>query len=229
MASAQYGVIITELKGKVAGQVFQQGNTSTILRNKGYRKGSTTNLSSESKIRMQSVTQAWRNLDDEDRAAWSAAAENWTFTNKFGVPYQGSGFQVFSAYNNNRIVMGLAPVTSPGAVTSSLDPGAIGVDSNWPGNFSVAWGNALDTDNRLAIYASNMISPGRNTNNAKLRLVAVASGASTAFWEFSAQYVALYGPMVIGMKVVLKYIMRNNTWPINTYVVTDSTVIIEEP
>jgi len=59
------------------------------------------------------TSKAWGQLSQEVRSAWTASAPNFPFTNKWGDPYTGSGFQVFMSINNKIMALGAPMLTMP--------------------------------------------------------------------------------------------------------------------
>jgi len=129
MARVQYGAIITDIKGKIGGQVLQGGRSGGIMKNKGHvvqqRKGRmhTGDVTLE---RVQSnfsiVTKHWSSLTDAERNSWAALLGVWTFTDKFGNKYDGSKYQIFCAANINRITAGLSLLDTAPVYAAALDP-----------------------------------------------------------------------------------------------------------
>lgn len=169
MARVQYGSIVTELKGKISGQVFQGGNVGFVLRNKGYTPGISSSQRQTANRGMIAQTTAWKLLTDEQRATWNSGAANWPFTDKFGNSYTGSGFQVFTAFNSNRVSLGLSVITSMPSSASPNNPGAVAVTVDTDGDLIVEWENVSDADVYVAIWATAIVSTGRNTNHARYR------------------------------------------------------------
>lgn len=130
MASVKYGGIVTEIKGKLGGTVFQKSKSGGTAKNKGMHGkakgfGRSTNsqtfgdATQKNQKRFASITKMWQALSSVQKSNWSSLATSWTFKNKFGEVYTASGYQVFCAANLNLGILGLpyiqdAPLVHPG-------------------------------------------------------------------------------------------------------------------
>ena len=64
----------------------------------------------------------WGTLTDAQRLGWSNLLGTWQFVNKFGDTYNGSAFQIFTACNLNRNMLGLSNLLDVPAVNAAFDP-----------------------------------------------------------------------------------------------------------
>ena len=126
MAVVKYGTIVTELKGKVGGNIFQGGYTAPIFKKKAAYMGITKRFAAaifsvfiDPRYNLSLIASNWQNLSAEDQATWSTNAPLFPFKNKFGESYVGSGFQVYMMINLNLAQIGTnfrdaSPAPSPG-------------------------------------------------------------------------------------------------------------------
>lgn len=225
MARAQYGAIITDLKGSLGGTTFQGGNTGKVVKNKGYRRGSNTQTRTYALTQLQAVTRAWRSLTSEDRNDWNTRTNDWPFTDKFGNTYYGSGYQFYCAYNMNMLTLGQTVDATPNAIQSAANIGDVYIDSLEPEAFVLAWDNAVGTNAKVVVYASPQYSAGRNENNPRLTLITTGSGVSMTDIDVTAQYESYYGELKVGAKVIVKVLVRDIRWPIDTQTQTISGIV----
>ncbi len=229
MARVQYGSIVTEIKGKVQGQVFQGGNVGYVLRNKGYTPGFTSNSRQTALNSMTSQTTRWRNLSDANRAAWAAITASWPFINKFGASYSGSGFQVFTSYNSNLLSIGLPAVNTPSAIFTPTNPGVVDLvceSDSTDVSLLVDWENAGGANDYLVILASPAFSPGRNGNFIPLKKVFGGSINALTDVDAGATYKTLFGIPAVGAKVKIVAYFRDGRWPINAFVQSAPTIVV---
>lgn len=218
MARVQYGSIITELKGKLGGHIFQGGNNAKVIRLRGYTKGSTTTTRSAATSNLQQITSAYRLLTSPQRASWVAAAGNWPFTDKFGNTYFGSGYQMYVAYNRNLVAIRQATVVSPVAPVSPMALGTIVASASATNTLVVGWDNALDGNTTVMCFASPMYPSSVNSNNRRYTFLAIEHTATNTNLFAGTQYVAKYGNLVSGTQIFVKVIVRDNTFPLNNQV-----------
>lgn len=224
MARVQYGTIVTEIKGKNQGHVFQGGNVGFVLRSKGYTPGISSRARNQANSNLTSQASAWRDLTDSQRDAWAAIAPDWLFYNKFGQAYQGNGFQIFCSYNTNLITLTFPPVSTPGAVASPTNPNT--VDWEWT-NADPAFlvlGNTPVSYDAIAVFAAAPASAGRNSNHARYRLL--FAGGIDGIEDFSLQsdYEAIFPAPQMGQRITIKAIFYNLNFPYPFYPSIRSTI-----
>ena len=71
MAIVRYGSIMTELKGKIGGQVFQGGNTVPIFRNNYAGSNRKRYVSSTENVIMSKLAHEWQLLTNSERLSWT--------------------------------------------------------------------------------------------------------------------------------------------------------------
>lgn len=225
MARVQYGALVTELKGSIAGSVFQGGNNSMVLRNKGYRKGTSSLLRTSANAALVAQSTRWRELTSGQRAAWGAMVASWPFIDSFGHSYLGTGYQVFNAYNAALVGMGQSVVdapNSPGVFTPLVvaTPG-------WTlsSSFTVGWSSVTPNSQIVNLFAAAPMSPGRNTNNLKWKWVARNDSMGTDEISGPADYVDIFGLPPLGSQVAFRLDVRAVDFPkLNQSVITSCIV-----
>lgn len=217
MARVQFGVIVTGLKGKIGGQVFQAGNVAQVLRNGGYRKGFTSNARQTQISQLNQVVSYWRLLSQADRELWNASAGNWPFKDKFGVTYYGSGYQKFVAYNMAELSMYFDMAAHPVAPFSCENPGLFSVTNSTVAAMQIGWINLPDIDQYLQIFATDCMSVGRNANNPKVRFLGNYNMNGQDFVNLTAMYTTVYGAPQAGSVIHLKLQIRTEKFPIIQY------------
>lgn len=103
MALAKFGAIVTDVRGKLGGHVFQGNGFTTSLRTSSRTKGTigkhnrTEIIGSKTSIEAHNVVRAeWAALSDAEKAQWSVLSTQFLVPNKFGDYVQLSGFALFT-------------------------------------------------------------------------------------------------------------------------------------
>lgn len=230
MANVQFGSIVTDLKGKVQGQVFQGGNVGSVLRNKGYTKGIPSSSRQAATGKLSTITALWRSLTSVQMAAWAAISDGWTFVNKFGVTYQGSAFQIFTSYNTQLLSIGEAAQTTPHVVevpTTMTSPLiAVSTNAGVYTDIDVQFGNNGATNDVIAVFASAPRSAGKNTNHVRFKKIFTASLNGVNEVDNDTIYQNLWGVAPIGSTVVVKIIIYDKRYPRPTQQLITSTVVV---
>lgn len=191
MAVVQFGSIVTSLKGKVGGQVFQGGRTGIVLRcingNKGelidaIAKGSLAEVQTVRK-NFGKTTKGWSKLTDTQRASWASLLGVYTFTDKFGNVYNGTPYQIYTSMNLFAASLSLPTVGNAPYQVSALDAGVtVGTpvegSTDFPQVFTVGEDFDLrhsnsDADGQImAVFVSQMMNNSQSASLAKFKLVA---------------------------------------------------------
>lgn len=193
MASIQYSALVTDIKGKIQGSVFQKGSTRNIIRNKGatMRKSQPSQQLVHQKL--QDLRREWSLRSLAEKSSWNAFAATYQRTDKFGTLRSISGYNFFVSINSNRLQLGLtvlasAPVyVAPAAVPTSflyLNEFSMGINFATPIDFS---------QDQLIIYASDQMKVGTLNYWNKLRYIKTMTVAGTMGFNINNEWSTLYG------------------------------------
>lgn len=212
MARVQYGTIITEIKGKIQGQVFQGGNVGFVLRNKGYTKGLSTPRKQGANNVIIAASGYWSQLNDTERGEWETAAPTWVFYNRFGAAYTGSGYQFFMAFQCLYFnYWGFFEPTPP-AVVVPTDPGTKSLGFSISTGLELSWANNGGANDIAVFFASAGISPGRNANYVRLKRLGAVSVNGIDSYDLTTLYTNVYNYPIAGQRVVVRSFFSNNGW-----------------
>lgn len=172
MAQVKYGAIITEIKGKVGGTTFQGGRTGGLMKNKGKNREVHGNLDDvlnfPRRIAFGSVTKYWSQISEAQRASWNGLVGTWTFVNKFGDTYNGTGYQIFCAANINRLSLGLSLLATAPTFNAAYDPNWTFTDYSISGDFEQTIGNASAIGQHIFNQISYVTSPTKSLNKTRI-------------------------------------------------------------
>lgn len=235
MAVVKYGAIVTDIKGKIGGQIFQGGRSGGIFKNKGNplrarRKsgaiivGGTPRVN---QINFADVAKGWAKLTVIQRTSWDALLGVWTFTNRFGEVYNGTAYQIYCACNMNARILELAPVLSAPISIAAVDPGYI------VGDYSLTLGWDLQHTSALPQPQDVLISMSRNQNETKnlgsitfnKAGISDISGAGSS--DGSVPFVNLYGaPPELGSFVWVSFWTTIQAYPKKQFVETFQAKVV---
>lgn len=210
MASIKMGAIITDIKGKVGGTVFQGSKTGVTMKNKS--AAATSDGSSKltkadagrvvsPQSNMSSIATSWKALSEGNKTSWNMAAPDFPFTNKYGVPYTGSGFQLFMSVNSNRLVIG-EPILNTAPAVPILDNMApFGLNWTTLIAFTLIPTADIPADAKCQLYATRGMSAGRAPKPGDFRLIEVIATWSGVTHDIQTQYIAQFGTPIPGSTV----------------------------
>lgn len=225
MAVVKYGLVITEIKGKVGGQVLQGGNRSKILRNNSNKKNSKSSALNNATNKLVAVTSQFKLLSAIEHAAWVTAASQWPFTDKYSTIYFGSAFQCFTAYNRNLLTLNLPITYTPNVPSPATDVSPFIFTSSTVANITITPTTVLLTSQFWNIYASPCYSKGRNNNNAQFKLIDSLDMIGQSSYRATTPYSNVYGPPKLNSKIIFKIVQVNPAYPFQYFPTVLSTII----
>lgn len=198
MAKAKYGAFITEIKGHVGGTTFQASRGGFTIKNKGrhvvQQKGGLDAPTLERRNNFSAIAKMWSTLTDAQRLGWSNLLGTWTFLNKFGDVYNGSGYQIFTAANLNRIEITESTIGDVPAVIAAFDPVISYSDFQiGAATFNKTGANADAIGQTVVIKYSNPVLPSVGIARTKVLFTDVHDIVGTGTTNLYAAIVAALG------------------------------------
>jgi hypothetical protein len=213
MATLQFGTIVTDAKGKIGGQVFQGGFNCKVLRNSSYNTGTRSPRRQGSTGNLSYVAGFWKSLSNIERAEWEAITDVWTFTDRFGNVYEGTGYQVFCSYNKALVDMGLYMVGEPAPPVVAPGFSLTSVQVDGPGNIRVTWSMEAGSNSIVSIYMTRALTPGLNSRNLRFRKIVQFDDSGTSPFNSLSTYQPVWGQPLLGSTIYWRLLVRNAVYP----------------
>lgn len=197
MANVKYGVVVTELKGSIAGMTFQGGRSSGILRVKP--RGNNLNITASNEQRQYAlnvlsfVSKLWTTRTNAQRLTWSDLIGVWTFTDKFGDPYNGTPYQIFCSVNSILLANGLNPIANAPTYTTGTEIPISTITMVYGGDYTLQILDSVTYDSTLQISASKPVKPSVDGSRISYTRIEnhVNAGATTI--NFTGAYQKIFG------------------------------------
>lgn len=220
MARVLLSGLLSDIRGKLNGSVFKQSNAGLIIQNKpptsSGSQSTTRNIQplgddarTKATYSTAVVRNAWNNLTDAQRLAWSAQTNNNVSRQKNNPTLSTTGLQWFLRINVILFQFDEAIILAPtfGAVPP-LPQEIVSVQNTGVLNATVDGVFSLD---EIAIFSIS--NPVRNTNNtpgSRLRLMRTPVVNLSSLIEFEPNYIAQFGVAASpGQKVFTSLQMMN--------------------
>lgn len=204
MAIIQPSALITGIKGKLGGGIFQYNAGGNIVRTRTSHQNQKFPRWQLRKTQMTYLSQSWRALSDANRTAWEAMTVSYPTVDKWGNPRDPSGFELYIRLNYVLQAGGFTLLTVPIApialtavnMTAPTFGGGATISANWDVEF--------DTDERLIIFAAPPCSPGVSHTSRAYRALFVMANDASKTKNINTLYVAQFGAIPVGSRVFVK-------------------------
>lgn len=156
-------------------------------------------------------SKAWRLLTDPERAGWVALAATVTLSDMLGNKYKPSGQQLYVGCNGNLATIGFPAIATAPATPDTLPPlssldliATIGTAAPHTHRLSLQL-NTTPADSNIACYVTPLFSAGRSfVGPGQFRYLSDFTGGASAPFDLTAQYEAMFGPLVLGAKLAVQ-------------------------
>lgn len=213
MALIKFGMMMTDARGKLGGQVFTKTRSGATVRTKVTPANPQTTAQQAARSILGSLSSAWRGLEESDRLSWNAAVNDYSRTNIFGDSYLPSGKNLFVSLNGNLLNVGktqLESAPTPAGVPSLLLTSAT-VDTNAEEIALSYTGSEPGVGFSKVIMATKPFSAGRYNFSGSYVKVASWDGTAeplpAALYDF---YRDKFGVPSTGYKIAFKVFVVNN-------------------
>lgn len=158
MARVKYGTIVTEIKGKLSGSVFQKCGQSLSLRSNPSKLISRSPASMITRNNFRKLASLWHTLDAEQRYTFSANAPGYPTFDKWGNRITLSDYQLFIFINRVLQLTGTEPVSeaNPYQNVAATDC-YFGTYSISGQSFPIVLNDYMPADHALIAYISDQL------------------------------------------------------------------------
>lgn len=101
MAKIKFGMMMTDARGKLGGQVFSKNRSGAYVRTKVTPVNPQTSFQQANRQLLGNLSSQWSSLSTEQRTAWNNTVEQWQKTNVFGDLAKPTGKNLFTGLNKN--------------------------------------------------------------------------------------------------------------------------------
>lgn len=229
MARIKFGMMMTDARGKLGGQVFSKTRSGATVRTKVTPTNPQTTAQALARALFGTISQAWRNLTDDDRATWNSATQDIAKTNVFGDQYFSSGKNYFQEVNTNLESVGLARLDQAPLVVAPLVVIATSMEAHLNAGdpeLDIEYDSPAPGGTGYIIYeATPIASAGRKNFSGKFRRI--AQSLSTTYPTAAAlgtAYVNVFGSLVLGGRIAIRVKTVSLSGAASTYSTVDALI-----
>jgi hypothetical protein len=201
MAKIKFGMMMTDARGKLGGQVFSKNRGGAYIRTKVTPSNPRSIDQQANRALLGSLSQQWSGLTEADRASWNGAVSNWAKTNIFGDSHNPTGKNLFVQLNKNLSAAGYATISVAPEKVEMAILGLSGVSFLLGAEELRFYANGDLTGFTVVLSATPSLTQG--TSNAKNKFRTFYSSPQATYSDTDAfeAYAAKFGTPVLGANI----------------------------
>jgi hypothetical protein len=203
MAKIVYSALVTDIRGRIGGNVFARNANGAYVRQFSAPINTNTTAQQLQRATFGGISRGWRELTPGQRESFITQAPNFPYVDAQGQPQQYTGYQLYQKVNSQLQSLGAPGVFTMPPPVDVPAIAAVTVNESIAGDLEATWvfsdGSALvPVGFVLAIDATRTLSQGvyRPKRQDFKQLAVVA--APTAEAGLLGQYQRVYGSVVVG-------------------------------
>lgn len=213
MAKITPGTMAGQVSGSVGNDTYSHNRYGSYVRRRVVPIKKTTEWTLGARGRLINASQEWGSLTAAQQLAWATYAQSAPITDRLGAKQVLTGHAAFVQINN-RILLGggtmidVPPAeAAPPALLTMVTTFDIGV-----GTSTIAYTTTpLAAGHCLYVQGAVITRPGVRYFKNLLKLIKVSAAALASPYDYQADLEARFGPLAVGMRVVLMAAVLDNT------------------
>jgi hypothetical protein len=113
MATLKLSGIVTQISGKIGGQVLGTNQNGNYIKNNSYSQNRNTLRQQAQKQEIFKWSQLWRTTTQTQKNAWTTEAINYPYFNRVGDTVYYNGYQLANKLNASLIQINETPILTP--------------------------------------------------------------------------------------------------------------------
>jgi len=208
------GIIVSEARGKVSGNVFSKNKGGAIVRNRVTPINRRSASQQNQRQQLAALAASWRGLTEAQRVGWNAASPNFPQSDNLGQTIFLSGEQLYVRCNLNLLLIGQAQITDAPTPTS-FD--VLGFTSLLPtaddGAIALAFTPTVPAGFTMVVRATPPYSAGKSfVPQSAFRFIDAIAAAATSPQAIGPAYAAVNGAITgaTGQKIAVEMFLVEN-------------------
>lgn len=223
MAKIKFGMMMTDARGKLGGQVFSKNRSGAIVRTKVTPANPQTSYQQAVRQLLGSLSQQWASLTEAQKLAWNNAVTAWSSTNVFGDVVNPSGKNLYVRLNINLVNIGESVIDEPPAVPT-MPVFALAVTNTTAAAAEVTTAGTLAGFAQV-IRSTPAISAGIFNASGRFRTINNDAGSAAGALDVATPFDLKYGSMTVGQKVFVEVTLISETSGANSVPLTVSFIV----
>lgn len=206
MAKIKFGMMMTDARGKLGGQVFSKNRGGAYVRTKVTPSNAQTPFQTAVRGILTFFASNFRALTDNQILAWNNAVSDFTGTDIFGDVKTPSGIDLYVKLNANLAKVGESAISNPPLPSNvSQLTGISVVAAAGAGTVSISADQAtVGAGQRMYIEATPNLSPGKSFVKSEFRAIGYTGVNAGLPFAAGTDYTTKFGNMVAGQKLFVR-------------------------
>lgn len=208
MAKIKFGMMMTDARGKLGGQVFSKNRSGAYIRTKVTPVNPRTDFQQANRSLLGSLSSGWSTLTEAQRNAWNGAVEQWQKTNVFGDLQKPTGKNLFTSLNKVALanfadaVLLLTPPAKVEFPAITIESGSITASNT---AILITFNGAELQGSSIQVRATPPVSAGTSYVTNLLRSIGPAFEVTEGnFISTGLSYRDRFGTITVGQKIFVE-------------------------
>lgn len=199
MAFIKFSALVSSVVGKLNGSYFQSQKGGTALKNISPRRSkakASQNLLQLAQNRLSWVSKQWGQLSPSNVLLWNTYASGFERTNKNGIRYVPTGYQMFQECNSNRLKLGSAINAEPITPSIPFEVSNCNVDMPNTGQIIFDSSVAIPADKIIVVSCSAPTFGNKQYAKSGTRVISQINSTTTLPYNMYRDYKDVWGTPV---------------------------------
>jgi len=199
MAFIKFSALVSSVVGKLNGSYFQSQKGGTALKNISPRRSKAKSVQGMLQLaqnRLSFVSRSWGQISPAQVLLWNTYATGFERTNKNGIRYVPTGYQMFQECNSNRLKLGAEMLAEPITPSIPFDVSNCSIDMPTTGEITFNSLVAIPADKIVVVSCSAPTYGNKQYPKSGSRVVANINSAMTLPFNLYDDYVNVWGTPV---------------------------------
>lgn len=193
MAKIKFGMMMTDARGKLGGQVFSKNRAGAYIRTKVSPSNPQTSYQTKVRSNLAMLSSGWNALTASQISQWNSAVDAWQSTDVFGDIKKPTGKNLFVKLNLNLWNSNQDPVNSPPSKMELPNFTTLSVGIDTTSNEFMVSGMPLFADGKFQIEACAPVANGVNYVKNKFRVISYERRTQPGDFDIADAYIAKFG------------------------------------
>ena len=212
MAKIRFGMMMTDARNKLGGQVFSSNRGGSYIRTLVIPKNPRSVAQQQQRYYLSNFSKSWKSLSQTQIASWVNAVANWAKNDVFAQTRTPTGKNLYTKLNINLANIGVAAIDDPPTPASLTEINGFGISAATPTTMTLAWSSgAIPAAENWLVSATKCMSSGAFFLKNQYRVIENLAPATATGVSIYTAYAAKFGAPIVGDRIGVQITQIDNT------------------